>query len=68
MSQFIDTNHANESFRKAREQHRLDREKISRIRENILNRESPTNEDILWLCQIAETGISNEESSWYDHG
>jgi hypothetical protein len=68
MSQFIDTEHANESFRQASEIYRLNREKIRRIRENILNRESPTNDDILWLCKIAEDGISSSESSWYDHG
>ena len=68
MSQFIDTNHANEAAREAFQGYRKDTERIKQIRQMLQNGESVSNEDILWLCQRAQLGIIQEESSWYDHG
>jgi uncharacterized coiled-coil DUF342 family protein len=68
MSQFIDTNHANEAAREAFQGYRKDTERIKHIKQMLQNGESVSNEDILWLCQRAEWGIRQEESSWYDHG
>lgn len=68
MSQFINTEHANESFRKALKGYSSDKERIEQIRKMINNGETPTNEELLWVCRRAETGILQEESSWYDHG
>jgi len=68
MSQFIDTNHANEAAKEAFQGYQNDRERIKQIRQMSQNGESVSNEDILWLCQRAEWGIRQEELSWYDHG
>jgi uncharacterized coiled-coil DUF342 family protein len=68
MSQFIDTNHANEAAREAFTGYRKDTERIKQIKQMLHNGESVSNDDILWLCQRAEWGIRQEESSWYDQG
>ena len=68
MSQFIDTNHANEVATKAFQDYQNDKERIKYIKQMLQNGESISNEDILWLCQTAQWGIMAEESSWYDHG
>ena len=68
MSQFINTNHANEVAKEAFQGYRKDTERIKQIKQMLQNGESVSNEDILWLCQRAEWGIRQEESSWYDHG
>lgn len=68
MSQFIDIEHANESYRNAMKRYLSDREKINGIRKKVNNGEVVDNEDIMWLCNTAEFGIRQEESSWFDHG
>jgi uncharacterized coiled-coil DUF342 family protein len=68
MSQFIDTKHANEAASNAFQGYQNDRERIKQIRQMLQNGESVSNEDALWLCQRAELGIMQAESSWYDHG
>jgi len=68
MSQFIDTKHANEAASRAFQGYQKDRERIKQIRQMLQNGEPVSNDDILWLCQRAEWGIRQEESSWYDHG
>ena len=68
MSQFINTNHANELAKEAFQGYRKDTERIKQIKQMLQNGESVSNEDILWLCQRAECGIRQEESSWYEHG
>ena len=68
MSQFINTEHANECYRNAMKRYNSDREKINAIRLKVRNGEVVDNEDIIWLCSTAESGISQEESSSYGHG
>jgi uncharacterized coiled-coil DUF342 family protein len=68
MSQFIDTNHANQAAKEAFAGYRLDTEKIKSIKERLKNGELVSTEELLWVCQRAEWGIRQEESSWFDHG
>jgi uncharacterized coiled-coil DUF342 family protein len=68
MSQFINTEHANESFREAMKGYSSDKKRIEQIKKMINNGETPTTEELLWVCWRAERGILQEESSWYDHG
>jgi hypothetical protein len=67
MSQFVNTEHANEAFRSAIEKYKSDREKIKIIRTKIKEGLNISNEDIIWLCSSAEHGISQQESNWYSH-
>jgi uncharacterized coiled-coil DUF342 family protein len=68
MSQFIDTDHANESYRRELSGYDQSRSKIKNIREKLKAGEGVSDEEILWLCGEAEHGIDQAESSWYDHG
>ena len=68
MSQFIDTNHANQAAKEAFDGYKSDRERIKSIKEKLKNQELVSTEDLLWVCKRAELGIMLEESSWFDHG
>ena len=68
MSKFINTKQAKESFWESVKGYSSDKERIKQIRKMINNGETPTTEELLWVCWRAETGILQEESSWYDHG
>ena len=67
MSQFTDTNHANETARKAFQGYKNDRERVEQIEKMIKIGEPIGNDEILWLCRKVEWGITQEESSWFDH-
>jgi hypothetical protein len=64
----MSTESDNERYRNALEQYKQDRDKIKRIREILKEGATVMPMDIEWLCQIANDGINNKESSWYDHG
>lgn len=71
----MSTEDDNNRYRKALESYKRDRERINDIKERYkINSLIPQNSfetiknDIEWLCEIANDGINNKESSWYDHG
>jgi len=68
MSQFLSTEHANECARDAFKGYEQDRNRIEKIQSLVKRNIQIPKEEILWLCDRANWGISQEESSWYDHG
>jgi len=67
MSQFIDTNHANQVAKEAFDGYNSDRKKIESIKEKLKNGELVNTEDLIWVCRRAEIGIMQEENSWFDY-
>ena len=66
MSQFPNTESANNSYRKALEQYKADRERIKNILERMPYVQIGS-DDIEWLCQKANEGINEKENNWYSH-
>lgn len=67
MSQFPNTESANNSYRKALEQYKEDRARINRIKEILELGATVMPMDIEWLCQKANEGIDEKENNWYSH-
>ena len=68
MSQFPNTESANNAYRSALEQYKADRDRIKRIKEILELGATVMPMDIEWLCKLANNGIDAQEASWFDHG